>query len=622
MVRRTRSRAVTVAAVTTLVLGGLGGAAIAATPAGGTISPTAPEATWQGATYAASAIVDPAACVGGVTCDEYALTVDVPASYWDDKVGGAEVSIAWGDASNDFDLYVYNDAGDEVASSAAGSTTSERVLIPSASGTYTVVVVPWLIVNSSYEGVARFVSQAAPDPTDPGTQHGGPAAYHGYQTDGSQPADLPQSTKAKVKKKAYPMFRFTDIGREAAEPTIGVDTNGEAFYTAATFDGPAGLARTEIWKSTDGNNTWSETTPILPVVGEVPPTTLDPYIWVHPGRNRVFSIDLYVGCSYLSYSDDKGQSWSTNPLACGDFVNDHQTLFSGPAPAGLPTLDPDFPEALYYCFNRVADSSCGRSLDGGKTFIKTGLPAYEGVDADGGLCGGLHGHGQVDTEGRVLLPKGHCGKAMLAISDNGGTTWSRVQVSQITPYGHEGSVASDQAGNLYYTFLDNRDQLPYLTVSRDHGATWSNPIMVAPPGVKETQFAHVVAGEEGRIAISFVGNRSGDDSDPTRPWDHYVTITENALATQPLWVSNISNAQGDPVHRGACESRCGNMFDFLDVILSPVDGSVWATAVDTCTEAKNGCPSTPSAGPDDGRGIAVSQIAGPTLYAAPPKKRR
>ncbi|MGH3715072.1 MAG: hypothetical protein ACRDT4_16650 [Micromonosporaceae bacterium] len=616
MARRTRGRAVAVTSVTLLVLAGVGGGtAIAATPTGGTVSPTAPEVTWQGATYAASAIVDPAACIGGVTCDEYALTVDVPASYWNDKVGGAEVSITWGDVSNDFDLYIYNAAGDTVASSAAGSTTSESAVIPSASGTYTVVVVPWLVTNSSYQGAAKFVSQAMPDP---GGQVGGPAAYRGYQTNGTLPATMPQSTPAKARKSSLPMFRSTDIGHEAAEPTIGVDTTGNAFYAAGAFDGPAGLARTEIWRSTDSNASWSEVTPIAPVVGEVPPTTLDPYIWVHPGRDRVFSIDLYVGCSYLSYSDNKGQSWNTNPLACGDFVNDHQTLFSGPAPAGLPTLDPAFPEALYYCFNRVADSSCGRSLDGGKTFLKAGLPAYEGVDENGQLCGGLHGHGQVDPQGRVLLPKGHCGEATLAISSDGAMTWTRKVVSQIPIYGHEGSIAADKSGNLYYAFLDERDQLPYLTVSRDHGQTWSNAIMVAPPAVKEAQFAHVVAGDDGRIAISFVGNRSGDDSDPSRPWDHYVTITENALATSPLWLSNITNAQGDPVHRGECAGRCGNMFDFLDVVLSPVDGSVWATVVDTCTDAKNGCASNPSNGPEDARGIAISQIAGPMLYATMP----
>jgi hypothetical protein len=64
----------------------------------------------------------------------------------------------------------------------------------------------------------------------------------------------------------------------------------------------------------------------------------------------------------------------------------------------------------------------------------------------------------------------------------------------------------------------------------------------------------VIAGDPGKIAITFPGT-----------------------------TANIVNPANDPIHRGDCPSRCGRMYDFLDAVISPTDGSVWASFVDTCT---------------------------------------
>ena len=61
-------------------------------------------------------------------------------------------------------------------------------------------------------------------------------------------------------------------------------------------------------------------------------------------------------------------------------------------------------------------------------------------------------------------------------------------------------------------------------------------------------------------------------------------MSTDALSANPLFLSNIANPKWDPVHRGDCNGRCGHMYDFLDIVSSPVDqGRVFATAVDTCT---------------------------------------
>jgi len=620
----------------------------AADPGAGSVSPAQPTANWDGQRYAAAATVDPAACPPksedptNATCDHYTLKVPVDKSYWSSRDGGAEVTVTWPDAGDDFDLYIYK-GNDMVASSASGGTTKETALISEAAGTYEVRVLPFLVTDSAYKGTATFQARAA----DGAPPLGGPAEYHGtvFKDFNCPRAKLPclpdQEPRNKRIDSPFPslVLKQGPVGRDAAEPTIGVDKQGRAFYAAATFDGPGGLADTRLLRSTNNGRTWGDITPDPVDL----PVTLDPYVYVEENSGRVFNLDLYVGSAFLSFSDDGGKTYETNPAASGDFVNDHQTLFAGPLTKqakdlGLRTTDPKFPEALYYCFNRVTDSSCGRSLDGGRTFQKSGSFAYPGVEPKegGAFCGGLHGHLATDRAGRVFLPKGHCNRPYLSISQNAGITWNRDPVSdRIDMPDNQSSVQADAAGNVYYVWYDSQYRLPWLAISRDHGKTFGDPIMIAPPGVHEVQWPSVAAGAKGRIAISFPGTTEKDQGDLSRPWDYYVVASVNALSANPTFVSNISNPATDPVHRGDCPGRCGNMLDFLDVIVSPAKGvpatrttpkipghSIWATVVDTCT-TKERCNTRPNAEgfsdangdgvSSDMKGLYVKQIGGPNV---------
>jgi len=288
------------------------GAGNAASPSSGTIGPTTTSAAWQGQSYPATAIADPTLCPPAsldptnAVCDHFALTVGVAPSYWTTNVGGASVTITWGSSDNDFDLYIYDSAGNEVASSAQGGTTSEQAFIPNASGTYDVVVVPFTVSNSGYSGNASFISQA---PATYAT--GGPVAYHGVREAGANPVTAPQTTPARYKGPQLAL-QWTDVGREAAEPTLGVDKTGTAFYAAATFDGPGGeLAHTLVLRSKDAGLTWQATTPELAGV-DLHPATLDPYVYLDTDTSRLFDIDtLLAGTTDLSFSDNQGASWLT-----------------------------------------------------------------------------------------------------------------------------------------------------------------------------------------------------------------------------------------------------------------------------------------------------------------------
>lgn len=415
----------------------------------------------------------------------------------------------------------------------------------------------------------------------------------------------------------------TYIGREAAEPTIGVTKDGNAFYAAGTFDSPGGVAaRTEIWRSLNNTNTgWAQTPGNFGLPDDFN-ESLDPYVWVDADNgalpDRVYSGDLAVVGIRFVHSDDDGQTWTAGSPVGADVPVDHQTFITAKPVVGSPFQPVGYPNLMYFCSNRVVEVGCSRSVNGGLAFTTTGAPAYPGVDTVGGVgvCGGLHGHLVSDSVGRLFLPKGHCGFPWVAISADSGTTWNRVQIeNHISLPHHEVTLAVDSDDNIYAVWQDTARNLPYLSVSTTNGTSWSTPRMIAPPGVLETNFPTITAGHAGRIAITFPGTTQ---TGSTRPWNQYLIVSTDALTTGtpgPLFVwTTHDDPVTNPVRRGACgPGRCGGMFDFLDIITSPKDGAFWATASDTCA----GSAACVGGQKTVGDGVAIKQTGGPSLWEPP-----
>ena len=457
----------------------------------------------------------------------------------------------------------------------------------------------------------------------------GPQAYFGQRQSGPldekvEPVNRPAQYTGE------PLgLQTTFVGYQALEPTIALDKLGNAFFPAGYFSDPVyGVgSKTTLLRSTDGNKTWESIEPATEF-NEDPPRDLDPLVHADPDFGRVFDIGLLGAGSYLSYSDDAGETWRSSAVT-DPGVNDHQSVTTGLAPDGntlLTPLDPSFPKLVYYCVNEVSRTGCVLSRDGGRSWISTGGSAYFGpptspdeVEAGGPFCSALTGHVQTDLKGRVMVPAGHCGQPYISVSEDGGTTWRRAVVSEhLRAADTHTEVAADQAGNYFYVWTDPVHYLPWLAVSTDAGETWSDPINIAPPGVHSVNFPTITAGEEGRIAITFSGSTDADEESTIRPWNSYVLVSTNALAAEPLFLSNIANQKGDPIHRGPCSGRCGGVFDFADIQLSPADGLVWATSSDSCVP-DDGCADAyegdlpASDTPGMANGMAIRQSGGPKL---------
>ncbi|HYP24236.1 MAG TPA: hypothetical protein VEV43_11740, partial [Actinomycetota bacterium] len=114
-----------------------------------------------------------------------------------------------------------------------------------------------------------------------------------------------------------PTARWYDTTLDAGEPTIAHSKDGSVFFVGADIDTVGGRPnQVDIVRSDDHGGTWTN---VSPKVGpeNAHPVTLDPYIWMDKDSGRPFTFELTVACSLLSFTDDEGASWITNPLACG-----------------------------------------------------------------------------------------------------------------------------------------------------------------------------------------------------------------------------------------------------------------------------------------------------------------
>lgn len=426
------------------------------------------------------------------------------------------------------------------------------------------------------------------------------------------------------------------VGDKAVEPTLGILPNGTIMYAAAQFtDNTVQNPITDILRSTDGGQTWTKVTPRMPD-GEThaPPQTGDPYVWVDEETGRTYAIDMFpiLTCSWISWSDDAGQSWTMNPVGCqgNPPIYDHQTLAGGNT-SMTPTAGYD--NVLYQCINRVTDSQCARSLDGGKTW-SSGTPVFKGyspehaeVDTSGpfaalggafeGFCGGLHGHVTVGPEGTAYLPREFCGTAAVGVSHDDGLTWSTKTIAKDhVPGGPDPSVAVDDAGNAYYLYVNGTGTLK-LSISTDQGMSWSDPIDVGHPNVTAAHLPTIDAEGQGKIAFAYAGTENLENGYHNEAfengWEHgevegvtwngYIGVIDDALSDEPTIQTTLVNPRKDPLVRGYCgPGRCPGMYDFIDIQIAPGDGRPYAAFVDACT----GKCATPNGTWEDSQNDAMS----------------
>ncbi len=417
--------------------------------------------------------------------------------------------------------------------------------------------------------------------------------------------------------------RVIDTGYDASEPTLGVLSDGTIVSNPVTDD-------QSLIMSEDHGQTWE--TIGSPVHN--PKANLDPWMFVDHDTDRIFNGPLYVACSWLAWTDDKGESWMSNPIAgCGLPAHDHQKITAGPPAEGVST--DGYPNVIYYAYNGafrgglVDPAGAGlapdtldgtwvsTSLDGGQTFTNA-VKVFEPSSCKSGINGPVH----VADDGMAYIAHPTCEGVAIARSFDSGASWD--PTGEVTDMGMYGGLAvdvdisSDAAGNVY-VHTPGGDGRGYVIVSQDRGNSWSDPIPVTPPGVNMTVFPLVSAGATGNVAFAYLGT-TDDVSTWDRPepsharvdadWHLYLTTTEDMLADEPVLTTVQVTPDDDPVQRGCIwlkggSSECRNLLDFNEMVLH--DGRPYITYTDGCDACPDGEQST-----DDLHRIAILE-QGPSL---------
>lgn len=392
----------------------------------------------------------------------------------------------------------------------------------------------------------------------------------------------------------------------AGEPSIGVNWN-----TGKTFFQHGFETYRVAFNDTDLTATWTDVTP---------PTSefnVDPILFTDATTGRTYAGGLDGMCSILAFTDDDGANWLPVGNACVATL-DHESIVSGPWLNGVRPAQAIHPRAVYYCAQAQV-VTCVTSFDGGFTFPLTAQVGCGFVDP------GFHGSLHVAPNGIPFLPFRNCGgKIGVAFSLTNGRNWQSSQVpgSVTSDNGFDPDVASTPNGWVYIGYRNGTGGA-FASLTKNNGTTWSKPYNVsASLGLHSTTFHEMVAGDNDRAALAFLGTSDpGDPFDPsfTGAWHLYVATTYDAGAN---WTTQ--KVSTDPVQRGwICDGGTGcdtsdaghrNLLDFMDAQIDK-EGRILVGYVDGCIRECAAPDGTPAQSFRNAA-IITRQVSGKTLFAA------
>jgi hypothetical protein len=463
-------------------------------------------------------------------------------------------------------------------------------------------------------------------------------------------------------------FQYTvyGVGQNGGEPSIGYDN----VHDAAIYG--SGLSMRKL--------TWddSATPPVYTSTALPKPatdvTSLDAITTVDAPTGRIYNSQLAGVCSLMSFSDDGGSTW-TPAQGCGEnTLLDHQSVGVGPFPAPLAGANPVYADAVYYCAQNGFNGACAASVDGGLSFgpgvYAYNTPANDPTDpdptlaAEGGACSALHGHLKVGPDGTAYLPVKGCGgvastengtntefvggRPALSTSNNLGQTWTvhKVPAADVAdgiggsnpvanPDESDSSVSVSRGGVVYYTWENGTDpsdvkntdhRQTMVAWSHDDGSTWSTPVDLSSRlGLHNVMFPVVVAGDDDRAAVAFLGTTAIGDTQanafPNQVWHMYVAMTYDGGATwdavdatpQDAVQRGCIDMQGTTIPPSSRQDVCThrNLLDFNDITVDKHGRPIVAYS-DGCEGACETDASKPASGAVD---KVVRLSLGRGLYA-------
>jgi hypothetical protein len=365
-----------------------------------------------------------------------------------------------------------------------------------------------------------------------------------------------------------------------AEPSVEVFNNYHVVFCGPGGDSGNYFGRTADWKN------FSLISISDPVIGGG-----DCDIKIGP-TGTLYEADLQLFGSAIRRSADEGQTWGTADYYEEPIEEDRQWL----------ATDPHNSKIVYFVYHDLTLEAeiMSKSLDGGVTF-----PIHSVVSTDPALAGDtfpntFSGPIVVDPSDTSRLyvaygisnvqrntdpayaPFGLPLTVVVASSDDGGTTWTdhvamtssgESVLGNLFPW-----VTVDQGGNVYagaaghITHPDGSSTNGmFISVSKDHGSSWSNPIHVGADTNGSAVFPTVRGGLPGVLDVAWIQDTKADFSDPSGVWTVHFAQTRNATAATPTF----TEVTGPIVRHGAvcvlgivCSGN-RNLLDFMSLSFDP-----------------------------------------------------
>jgi hypothetical protein len=286
---------------------------------------------------------------------------------------------------------------------------------------------------------------------------------------------------------------------------------------------------------------------------------------------RVYLADSWLGGVSVSSSSDRGATWRGAPLSVAYSPLDRPWVLGGDkdevfVTAAQPSTLKDGALGL----NAPANGGIfvARSTDGGQTFRTVQAVGNEGrLTLNSNIAGDTQHlylmYGKKVSDGKLAV--------MVAVSSDRGTTWEQRVVAEqnylpgacSSPLNIFPVVAADGSGGVYLAWaLENADSRRvdlFMASSRDGGATWSKPVLVADrPGTR--YFPWIAADGPGRVGLVWYETNAtllwkpGDglscttSTPPDAAWFLRYAFSGNALDEAPAFAETL--VQSGPTHLG------------------------------------------------------------------------
>jgi hypothetical protein len=539
-----------------------------ASPASGTVTPTAASIQYQGSLISA---VPPAltrrACLEGQNCDTFDLVVDVPTGFYDLNDRVLTVTITWTDPANDLDLYLCEGTALDdpqcllglVGSSTRSGTTSESVSVRDpASGHYRLIAAA-AGGTSAYAGAVSFTAPA-PSAGPPPVR----SRSNGFTWD------------------ARPVANESNYG----EPSIDLDHAGNIYVTAPggggvqmwrSFNGGLTFDHREIASAGGGGDSEIEFT--LKDVGFTAdlritdsavsrsPNLFETFTqrgvgieqdrqWLAHWCDRQVFLgyhDFVVEAEMINRSDDGGLTWDTVPTLISPpgtapgsqdaevVANQGVNTFSGPVVVDQKTGD------VYITF--AISSAAGN--------VVTGTPPFG--DPEQIVVGVSHDNGH--TFQLRLVKRGGVGAIAGAIFP-----W----------------ITIDKGGNVYVSWAGRETAAQpldiFIAYSTNHGDNWSAPYRINRDVGTAHIYSTISAGNTGVIDVAWYSATTADPGRADNDWHVDFAQVRNANSLTPSIAQSrpypSSSHHGDVCLQGILCLLGGDrsLLDFFQLQVGP-DGN-------------------------------------------------